>query len=168
MNKEGNPKIAAIVAMNTDRVIGAKGALPWHLPADLKRFKDLTTDCAVIMGRKTYESLPAQYRPLPKRRNIIISRTPEAYNQQVESYGSIEGAISAINSDNKGFKPPIWIIGGAEIYALTEPLWDEVYLTLVHKKVAGDAYFPRFEENFDLIENTEFDGFSFHRYMRKD
>lgn len=162
-------KVCAIVAMSDDRIIGREGGLPWHLPADLKRFKDLTTGCAVIMGRKTYESLPPKFRPLPGRRNIVITRDPHYSDNHpgVECYKTPEDGIKACRVNNRGFKGPIWIIGGAQIYKATLGLWDEVYLTVVHQRVSGDAALAPFEEGFELVDNVAFEGFSFQHYVRK-
>jgi len=160
-------QVAAIVAMNKQRVIGSEGKLPWHIPEDMKHFKSLTSGCPVIMGRKTYESLPPSFRPLPGRRNIVVSRHPENLkSNDIEVVTSPEEAVKLCLDDMKGFSEPIWIIGGAEIYKASQPLWDTVYLTLVDNDFSGDAYFPEFEGNFDLVENNVLSGLSFRKYER--
>jgi len=160
-------KIAAIVAMNEARVIGRAGQLPWHIPEDLKRFKKLTMGSPVIMGRKTFESLPAVARPLPGRLNIIITRNRD--------FIAPEGVL-VVDSPAKGvelakktapLKDTAWIIGGAEIYGASMPFVDEIFLTKVPGQEPGDAYFPPFEESFDLLENELGVGCSFQLYRRR-
>lgn len=118
--------IAAIVAMNQDRIIGKDGGLPWHYPEDLKRFKRKTIDGTIIMGRKTWESIGS--KPLPGRRNIVISRNPLA---NVECYNSIERAIDQVDGG-------IWIIGGGLIYNSALKFCDAVDVTWVPEKIEGE------------------------------
>ncbi len=160
-------KIAAIVAMNEARVIGRDGQLPWHIPEDLKRFKKLTMGSPVIMGRKTYESLPAVARPLPGRLNIVITRNkdfkaPEGVVIVDSPAAAIEAAKSADSQSGKA-----WIIGGAEIYRASLADIDEIALTKVPGRDQGDAYFPEFEESFDLLQNEPGVGCSFLLYRRR-
>ncbi|MDH3376336.1 MAG: dihydrofolate reductase [Gammaproteobacteria bacterium] len=109
----------AIVAMSEDRVIGLNGGLPWHYSADLKRFKRRTLDATVIMGRRTWESIGC--KPLPQRRNIVITR---AGLTDVESFTTVESALAKC-------KPPIWFIGGAQLYAAGLPFCDIIDVTYV-------------------------------------
>jgi dihydrofolate reductase len=160
-------KLAAIVAMNEARVIGREGQLPWHIPEDLKRFKKLTLGSPVIMGRKTYESLPAVARPLPGRLNIVITRNkdfkaPDGVIVVGSPAAAVEVAQSADSLSGKA-----WIIGGAEIYKASLGYTDEIALTRVPGSDPGDAYFPEFEESFDLVENEAGVGCSFLLYRRR-
>lgn len=126
--------LALIVAMaRPNRGIGLKGALPWHVPEDLKRFKALTTGHAIIMGRKTHESIG---RALPNRRNVVISRQPRAY-AGCECVGSLDEALERVGDDALPF-----IIGGAQLYAEALPRVTQVFLTEINRAVEADAFFP--------------------------
>lgn len=127
-------QIAMIAAMAADRVIGLDNQMPWHLPADLKHFKAVTLGKPVLMGRKTYESIG---RPLPGRRNIVVSRQPAPANSSVEWVSSIEQGLALVSA-----MPEVMIIGGAEIYQQCLPLASRLYITEIELQVAGDAYFP--------------------------
>lgn len=132
--------VAVIAAVARNGVIGRAGKLPWHLSADLKRFKELTTGHAIIMGRKTYESIG---RPLPDRRSLVVTRDPSFRANGVEVVGSLDEALAATEGEPKRF-----VIGGAAIFADALPRADELYLTRVHADVEGDTLFP----TFDLTE----------------
>lgn len=127
------PRIALIAAMDEHRAIGRANALPWHLPADLAHFRSLTLDKPILMGRRTWESLPG---PLVRRRHLILSRDPHYRVAGAEVFGSLKEALAAV------WEPELMVIGGASVYAQTLPLADALYLTLVHTRVEGDAYFP--------------------------
>ncbi len=129
------PVIAAIAAMAENRVIGKNNQLPWHLPADLTHFRRLTTGHAVLMGRKTHESIG---KPLPNRLNLIMSRDPDYKAEGCTTVQSIHEAIEHI-MDSQQF---LFVIGGAEIYQLLMPYIDQLYLTIVHQQVDGDTLFP--------------------------
>ena len=131
-------KISIIVAMSKNRVIGVKNSLPWHISEDLKRFKRLTTGYPIIMGRKTFESIG---KPLPERRNIVVSRNQNLKVQDVEVVKSIEDALKICSSENL-----IYIIGGEQIYNLAMPYANNIHLTEVNKEVEGDAFFPEFDK----------------------
>ncbi|MEO6053476.1 MAG: dihydrofolate reductase [Chthoniobacterales bacterium] len=147
----------AIAAMALNRVIGAEGKIPWHLPEDFRWFKQTTQGHWIVMGRKTYESLG---RPLPNRRNIVLSRK-----------ASIEG-VDVIHDLAELEEPPqgteVFLIGGAEIYRQYLHQCDELLLSVVFREIAGDAFFPPFEQDFELSElvlkNSEFE---VRRYLRK-
>lgn len=128
------PTLSAIVAMASNRVIGNRNKLPWHLPADLKHFKAITTGHTIVMGRKTYESIG---RPLPNRTNIILTRDANYHVAGCEISTDIEKTLQAHHAE-----PEVFIIGGAEIYKQLLPRITRIYLTLVHHDVVGDAYFP--------------------------
>ena len=129
-------RLTAIVAMTPDRVIGRAGTLPWHLPEDLAFFKRTTSGHPIVMGRKTYESIG---RPLPKRRNIVLTRDPAWRAEGAEIVRSGKEAIAAAASER------LSVIGGAEIYALMLPHADRIELTEVDAEPAGDTFVPAFD-----------------------
>lgn len=133
-NMTKNKQVSAIVAMAENRVIGNQNQLPWHLSADLKHFKEITTGHTVIMGRKTYESIG---KPLPNRQNVIMTRDM-AY--QAQGCVVVNTLAQALARDGQ-----LFVIGGAEIYKLAWPKLTKLYLTLVHHAVKGDARFPEFD-----------------------
>jgi len=122
-----------VVAISENHVIGKDNQLLWHIPADLKHFKDITTGHTVIMGRKTYESVG---KPLPRRRNIIITRQAITI-EGCEVVNSIETALSLCKDEAE-----VFIVGGAEIYKQAISLTDRIYLTIIHKEFEGDSFFP--------------------------
>lgn len=131
-----HPEIILILARADNGVIGSDGDIPWQLPADLRRFKQITMGAPMIMGRKTFDSLPGL---LPGRRHIVITRDENWDEEGAEVAHSVEQALKAANA------PHVWVIGGAEIYALFRPMADRVELTEVHISPAGDAAVPAFE-----------------------
>lgn len=131
-------KISLIVAMATNRAIGLNNKMPWHLSADLKKFKAITMGSPIIMGRKTYESIG---RPLPGRSNIIISRNLDYQQTDCLVFNDIKTAIAASSKDAE----EIFIIGGAELYKATLPLADNLYLTLINQDFTGDTFFPEID-----------------------
>lgn len=137
--------LSIIVAMSENRVIGRAGGLPWHLPADLKRFKQLTTGHAIIMGRKTFESIG---KPLPNRRNIVITRQITWRFPGVETAPDLDTAIRLATDD-----PEVFIIGGAEVFREAESRADRMYITLICANVEGDVLFP--EVDWNLWRLTE-------------
>lgn len=130
-------KLGMIYARARNGVIGANGALPWHLPEDLAHFKAITQGCPVIMGRKTWDSLPPRFRPLPGRRNIVVSRQDGWQADGAERAASLQAAIAACAG-----APQAWVIGGAQLYALAEPLADTAEVTVIDADFAGDAQAP--------------------------
>ena len=162
-----NRELTIIAAVSINNVIGNKNKLIWNLPNDLKRFKKLTTGHSVIMGRKTFDSLP---NPLPNRDNIVITRNTDYSNSDVTVCSSIEDAINLTKTDTQPF-----IIGGGEIYSQTINLADKIELTRVYKKFDGDAYFPEIpldifelinEERYNSNTQNEFD-YSFLTYKKR-
>lgn len=131
--------IALIVAVAKNGVIGAKGKLPWHLPADLKHFKRLTMGHSLIVGRKTYEAIG---RPLPGRRMIVISRRQKHSRDGVIVAPSLETALSHCHEEER-----VFVGGGAQIYSLALPLAMELFLTRIDCTVDGDARFPSIDED---------------------
>lgn len=139
--------LSLIVAMAENRVIGRQGDLPWHISADLRRFRRLTTGHAIIMGRKTYDSIG---RPLPERRSIVISRNPDYAPEGVEVVASVEAATDLVADDALTF-----VIGGATIYEQALPLADTLHITRVHAEVDGDVRFPEIDwRNWQLVEQS--------------
>ena len=132
--------VKILVACDENRVIGKNNELIWHLPADLKRFKELTTGNVIIMGRKTYESIG---RPLPNRINIVITRNTDYKQEGIFVVHSLEEAILKGKSLHRG---DIYIVGGAEIYQQALEYVEEIDLTLIHDIFEGDAFFPALEE----------------------
>ena len=149
----------AIAAMSLNRVIGAGNRIPWHLPEDFKWFKATTTGHVIVMGRKTFESIG---RPLPDRTTIVLSRSVWSH-PGVRTVGSLE-EVPAVAGGQK-----VFICGGAQIYAQALPLCSDLYLTLVKREVGeGDAFFPPFEDNFELVgEIRETPEFKILHYRQK-
>ncbi|GAB3838413.1 dihydrofolate reductase [Hymenobacter jeollabukensis] len=128
---------AIVVARADNGVIGRDNQLPWHLPADLRHFKQLTSGHPVVMGRRTFESIG---RPLPNRRNIVVTRQVDWRAEGVETAHSVLAALEAARASDA----EVFVIGGAEIYREALPAVDTVYLTEVHHAPAGDAVLPDF------------------------
>lgn len=141
--------ISTIVAVAKNNVIGKDNDIPWYLPADLKYFKKITTGHHIIMGRKCFESIG---RPLPNRTNIILTRNPFFAATNCLVTNSIEEAlrIAEANGETEAF-----IIGGGQIYDMTQSYWDRVYLTEVDLEVDGDIYFPTLNlADWNLVSET--------------
>lgn len=152
--------IKAIVAMAENRVIGNAGSIPWHLPEDFKFFKATTMGHAILMGRKTFESIG---KPLPGRENIIISRTlPERQGLKI-----IRSDSEIIEYEQPIGHKDLFVIGGEEVYRIFLPRVQELYVTKIPRVVFGDTHFPEFESAFDIgtnILNTK--DFSVWKYNR--
>ena len=162
-----NRELTIIAAVSINNIIGNKNKLIWKLSNDLKRFKNLTTNHSVIMGRKTFESLP---NPLPHRNNIVITRDTNYSKPNIQVCSSIEDAINLTKTDTQPF-----IIGGGEIYTQTINIVDKIELTRVHEEFDGDAYFPEIpldifelinEENYNSDLENEFD-YSYLTYKKR-
>ncbi|MFM2112049.1 MAG: hypothetical protein RLZZ271_709 [Pseudomonadota bacterium] len=130
-------KLHLIWAQARNRVIGLNGVMPWHLPEDLAHFKQHTQGCPVIMGRKTWDSLPPRFRPLPGRRNIVITRQSDWVAEGAEVTGSLPTAMHSCSDAET-----VWIIGGAQIYAQALPLAQRVVMTQIDADYTGDAHAP--------------------------
>lgn len=140
--------LAMIVAASTNDVIGVDGDLPWHISADLKRFKQLTMGHHLIMGRKTFESIG---RCLPGRTTIILTRQPSFEFAGAKIARTIEEAIGLAATDSSPF-----IVGGAEIYALAMPYVSQIYLTRVHQKITGDTHLPKIDwKHWELVKTQK-------------
>ena len=131
------PRINLIFARAANGVIGKDNSMPWHLPEDLAHFKRLTQGSPVIMGRKTWDSLPPRFRPLPGRSNIVITRQADWQAEGAVRAGSLQEALHL-----SGDVPEVWVIGGAEIYRQAEPLAVRAEVTEIAKDFEGDAYAP--------------------------
>ncbi len=140
-------EITLIAAIAQNRVLGKDNQLIWHMPNDLKHFKELTQGHAVIMGRKTYESMG---RPLPKRENIVVSRQANYEAPGCTVVNSLEKAIALAEDDAQPF-----IIGGAEIYKLALPHAQKMELTIVEAEFEGDTFFPEFDFNEWKLKQEE-------------
>lgn len=152
--------VSIIAAVASNGVIGCQGALPWHLPDDLAHFKALTIGHTVIMGRKTYESLP--YGALPHRRNIVLSRLGSSFDG-AETYASLHEALAHCASNED-----VFIIGGASVYSEALPIAIRLFITLVDQAPRGDVFFPAINENdWQQIKKEKHNGFSFVEYVRK-
>jgi dihydrofolate reductase len=139
------PVVTHVLAATSRGVIGRNGGMPWRLPSDMKRFRQVTMGKPVIMGRKTFDSIG---KPLPGRTNIVVTRNPQFTHEGVKTVGSLQAArdlcdsIAAIDGIEEAM-----IIGGAEIYRQALPLADRLYLTEVHAEVEGDTTFPEFDRS---------------------
>jgi dihydrofolate reductase len=128
--------LALIWAQAHDRVIGAGGVMPWHLPEDLKHFRELTGGEPVVMGRRTWESLPERFRPLPGRHNVVVTRRPDFEAPGATVAHSLEDALATHDGS------AVWVIGGAELYGQALPLADRVEVTEIDLDVTGDTVAP--------------------------
>jgi dihydrofolate reductase len=157
--------VSIVVAFAGNGVIGRDGGLPWHLPTDMKRFRELTTERAVLMGRRTFESLPDRFRPLPNRRNLVLSSSQDWHAPGAEVFADLQSAVAACDGD-------CFVIGGERTYREALALAERVYATEVEGEIDGDVYFPaltdgewrRVEQSDRFVENDH--GFSFCVYER--
>lgn len=133
-------RLHAVAAMSLNRVIGAHGRIPWHLPEDFRWFKALTTGHILLMGRKTFQSIG---RPLPGRRTIVLSRHGFSHPDVCTIRDLAELPALAAGQD-------VFVCGGTQVYALTLPHCMDLYLTVVQRQVEGDTFFPVFEDRFEL------------------
>lgn len=149
----------AIAAMSENRVIGHGNKIPWHLPEDFKWFKKMTTGQVIVMGRKTFESIG---KPLPNRETIVLSRGGFAH-PGVRTIADLR-EIDLANETRE-----VFICGGAQIYAQALPFCSDLYLTLVKRNVEGDAFFPPFEERFEMVDKiTETEEFKIIHYRNRE
>ena len=162
------PSLSLIAAVARNGAIGRNNALLWSDPEDLKHLRRVTMGCPVIMGRKTWESLPARFRPLPGRRNIVVTRNPGWHADGAEAVASIDAALASVSGAAKAF-----VIGGAQAYASALPLADELVLTEIDAEFDADTFFPpwdrsRFTQTAREPPRTGADGtgYSFVTYTR--
>jgi dihydrofolate reductase len=161
-------EIALIYARAANGTIGLGGTMPWHLPEDLAHFKRLTSGCPVIMGRKTWDSLPVRFRPLPGRCNIVITRQAAWSQNGVQRASSLREALQLCEQDAQ----TVWVMGGAQIYAQALPLADRVEVTEIAQDFDGDAFAPVLGPEWleaARQEHVSASGlpFSFVRYLRQ-
>ncbi|MBU1370515.1 MAG: dihydrofolate reductase [Bacteroidetes bacterium] len=165
---KSEPTISIIVAMASNRAIGKDNSMPWRLPADLKHFKKITTGHAVIMGRKTFESLPAG--PLPNRRNIVLSENLKVVPDGCELAENIEEALALTQNEEE-----VFVIGGGTIYEQFLPLTNKLYLTIIEKEFEADTFFPLIDfRQWEITEKEVLDNdlqvnfvYRFETYERK-
>jgi dihydrofolate reductase len=134
--------IAIVAAVARGGVIGRDGGIPWRIPEDVAHFKELTTGHAVVMGRRTWDSLPDRFRPLPERHNVVVTRNADWHAEGASRAGSLEEALALLDDDER-----VFVIGGAEVYAEAVPLADEMFLTEIGDDVGGDTFFPDWDRN---------------------
>ncbi len=151
-------RIAIIAAVGRNRELGLGGKLLWHIPDDMRRFKELTTGHPVIMGRKTWESLPQKFRPLPGRTNIVVTR-----QTGYEAAGAtVVDSLEAARAKGAG---EVFVIGGGELYAAALPFANRLYLTLVDADTDADTFFPPYESEFVVIKSEFGVGEPPHRFV---
>jgi len=149
--------ISLVVAMDRNRLIGRNQQLPWHLPADLRHFKEITMGKPILMGRKTWESIG---RPLPGRTNVVVTATADFQAPGCIVTHSVEDALAAVGEDSE-----VMVIGGAHLYRQLLPRADRIYLTLVDYAFAGDTWFPELDEReWKEIHRQDHDSDQKNRY----
>jgi dihydrofolate reductase len=161
-------KITLVAAVARNGVIGRAGAIPWRLPEDMAHFRDLTMGHPVIMGRRTWDSLPDRFRPLPGRRNVVLTRNSEWSAEGAERASSLEEALEQLRGATA-----VFVIGGADVYTAALPIADELALTEVDDEFEGDTYFPSWDR--DAFDETTREhrasesgrSFSFVTYARR-
>ncbi|HOF52760.1 MAG TPA: dihydrofolate reductase [Rhodoferax sp.] len=137
MTSSSSPRLHLIYARAANGVIGNHNTLPWHLPEDLAHFKRTTLGCPVIMGRKTWDSLPPKFRPLPGRRNIVITRQEKWNENGAYPAQNMQEALQLCEQS-----ADVWVIGGAQLYALAEPLASTAVVTEIDRDFEGNAFAP--------------------------
>ena len=140
-------KVSVVAAVARGGVIGLAGGLPWHIPEDMRRFRELTTGHPVVMGRRTWESLSDRFRPLPDRRNVVVTRNPDWQAAGAERAGSLADALRLLDGERQ-----VFVIGGRQVYAEAIARADELLLTEVGGEHEGDAFFPAWDR--DAFEET--------------
>lgn len=160
-------RVSLVAAVARGRVIGRGGTIPWHLPEDLRHFRELTTGHPVVMGRRTWESLPDRFRPLPGRRNLVVTRDPSWHADGADRAASLDDALALLEG-----APAVFVIGGAQLYAAALPHADELLLTELDLEVDGDTFFPPFAGDFEEVsreQHVSANGlpFAFVRYRRR-
>ncbi|MCK6411351.1 MAG: dihydrofolate reductase [Azonexus sp.] len=152
------PEIVIIAAVAQNRVIGQDNQLLWHIPEDMAHFKAMTSGRPVIMGRKTWESLPPRFRPLPGRRNIVISRQPDYAAPGAELADSLENALARLSTVDAAAPGPIFVIGGEQIYRQALALADRLEVTEVELAPEGDAWFPEISTvDWEIVQKRTVD-----------
>jgi len=161
-------RISLVAAVARGGVIGRDGTVPWHLPEDMARFRALTMGHPVVMGRRTWDSLPERFRPLPGRRNVVVTRNEAWRADGAERASSLDDALRLLEGE-----PHVFVIGGGELYRQALPLADELLLTELDLDVEGDTFFPpygqsTFEElSRDRRVTADGRAFAFVKYVRR-
>lgn len=160
-------RVSLVAAVARGGVIGRDGGIPWRLPEDVERFKSLTTGHPVVMGRRTWDSLPNRFRPLPRRRNVVVTRNVGWRADGAERAGSVEEALALLADEEQ-----VFVIGGAEVYRAALPHADELALTEIDLDAEGDTFFPEWDrsayEETEREDHVSADGtrFAFVTYRR--
>ena len=155
-------KVSLVAAVARNGVIGRDGVVPWHIPEDMAHFRELTTGHAVVMGRKTWDSLPERFRPLPGRRNLVLTRNPTWRAAGGETAADLPAALALLDG-----APRASVIGGGELYAAALPHATELVLTEIDADLPGDTFFPAWDRA--LFTRTSWEphqGYSFAVYRR--
>jgi len=161
-------RVSLVAALARGGVIGRDGDIPWRIPPDMVRFRELTMGHPVVMGRRTWDSLPPRFRPLPGRRNVVVTRNRDWRGDGAESAGSFEDALRLLGDSSQ-----VFVIGGAEVYAAALPVADELLLTEIDAEIEGDTLFPPFDgavfEEASREQHVSDSGlpFAFVRYVRR-
>ena len=161
-------RLNLIYAQSRNGVIGRDNALPWHLPEDLAHFKQQTLGCPVVMGRRTWESLPPRFRPLPGRLNVVLTRDPNWHENGVHRFTELREALQFLKDATE-----VWVIGGAQVYAQALPMAQRVVVTEIDADFDGDAHAPQLGpewQEIDRIQRVSSLGlpFSFVTYTLKE
>ncbi|MDQ3121033.1 MAG: dihydrofolate reductase [Actinomycetota bacterium] len=161
-------KVSLVAAVARDGVIGLAGGLPWRIPEDAQRFRALTMGHPVVMGRRTWDSLPDRFRPLPGRRNVVVTRNRAWRASGAEQVVSLKSALALLDGEAQ-----VFVIGGGELYAESLPLADELLLTEIETELEGDTFFPAWERK-DFVESSREEHvseggipFAFVKYVRR-
>jgi len=153
--------ITIIVAIGKNFVIGKDGWMPWNIPEDLRQFKEKTLNHTVVMGRKTFEAIG---RPLPKRKNIVVTRDPRWHFDGVETIGDLEAFLQEMQSKEE----EIFIAGGAQIYQMALPYADKLIISHIDTEIDGDTFFPKWDRSkFDVTDTVDYKDFSVKTYIKK-
>ena len=160
-------KVSLVAAVARGGVIGLAGGLPWRIPEDMRHFRELTIGHPVVMGRRTWDSLPDRFRPLPGRRNVVVTRNASWQVNGAERAGSFEDALALLAGE-----PRVFVIGGGELYADALALADELLLTEIDTAVEGDTFFPAWHTAFEETSREQHVSdngipFSFVTYLRR-
>jgi dihydrofolate reductase len=143
------PALSLIAAVARHGAIGRAGGLLWHEPEDQKHFRRVTMGCPVIMGRKTWDSLPARFRPLPGRRNVVLTRDASWHADGADAVASLDAALDLLAGTPRAF-----VIGGAEVYALALPRADQLVLTEIDAEFDADTFFPAWDRARYAVAST--------------
>ena len=161
-------RVSLVAAIAQGGVIGRDNAIPWRIAEDARRFRTLTMGHPVVMGRRTWDSLPDRFRPLPGRRNVVVTRGSDWHADGAERAGSLDEALRLLDG-----APQMFVVGGAELYAEALPLADELLLTEIDAEVDGDTFFPSWDRAAFHEESREQHlsetgiRFSFVTYVRR-